>query len=149
MAHVAERLQALLSGGLPPVERAEVDSHLSACPACAEERDLLASARAVLPDLPSLEPRAGFAAMVALNAAAGRPAPFAQWLRWTVGGLAAGAAALAIVALVPARPGHHLGDDLRIAQRLDLYEDFAVVEHREALEELEVVSVLHTLEARP
>jgi hypothetical protein len=58
-------------------------------------------------------------------------------------------AALAAAVLVPASPGPQRGDEVRIAQRLELFEDLAVVQHREALEDLEVVSVLHTLEARP
>jgi anti-sigma factor RsiW len=149
MAHVADRLQALLSGGLPPVERTEVDAHLAACPVCSEERDLLASAHAMISPLSATEARPGFAARVALHAAGRGPTSFGQWIRWTAGGIAAAGTALAIAALLPAPLGHQRADDLRIAQRLDLFEDFAVVEHREALEELEVVSVLHTLEARP
>jgi hypothetical protein len=41
--------------------------------------------------------------------------------------------------------------DMRVAQRLDLYEDMAVMQHQQALEDLDVVAVLHTLhaEARP
>ena len=38
---------------------------------------------------------------------------------------------------------------MRIAQRLELFEDLGVLQNREALEDIEVVSVLHTLEARP
>jgi len=149
MAHVADRLQALLSGGLSPSERADVDLHLTTCPTCLEERDLLASARPLISPLPAPEPRIGFAARVASAAADRRPGPFGRWLRWSAGGVAAAGAALAVAALLPAAPVHQRGDDLRIAQRLDLFEDFAVVEHREALEDLDVVAVLHKLEARP
>jgi hypothetical protein len=112
------------------------------------ERDLLADGLAVMPRLPPSEPRAGFAAQVAFAARdAGRP--FGQWLRFSLGGLAvASAAAVAVVVAAP--PSRH-GDELMVAQRLDLFEDLAVVQHQQALEDLEVVEVLHTLapEAHP
>ncbi|HYY52485.1 MAG TPA: zf-HC2 domain-containing protein [Myxococcales bacterium] len=150
MAHVGSRLQALLSGTLSPGDREEAEAHLRGCPDCREERDLLAAARMVIAPLPAREPRVGFAPTVALNARDQRGAPFLRWLRWSFGGVAAaGAAAVAAALLVPATPASPRGDDVRIAQRLELFEDLAVVQHREALEDLEVVSVLHTLEARP
>jgi anti-sigma factor RsiW len=148
MAHVTGRLQALLSGVLSGPDREEVEAHLSACPGCSEERDLIASARALLPPLPELEPRAGFAARVALNARDPRPSPFQSWVRWTAGGLATAAAAALLVAVLPA-PRQAGGDELKLAQRLELYEDLAVLQNQQALEDLEVVSVLQTLEGRP
>ena len=148
MDHVGDRLQALLSGALSGVEKAEAEAHLSACPACREERDLVGSAMAILSPLAAAEPRPGFAARVALNARDRRPAPFTRWLRWTAGGVAvAAAAALAVVALPPAQRERH--DDVRVAQRLELFEDLAVVQNQQALEDIDVVAVLHTLEARP
>ena len=150
MAHVGQRLQALLSGGLSPADREEAEAHLHGCVACKEERDLLAAARAVIAPLPAQEPRVGFAPMVAVNARDQRGSPFLRWLRWSFGGVAAAAvAAVAVGLLIPATPPSQRGDEVRIAQRLELFEDLAVVQHREALEDLEVVSVLHTLEARP
>ena len=150
MAHVVHRLQALLSGGLSPAEREEADAHLRGCAQCREERDLLAAAQTVMAPLPGREPRVGFAAMVAVNARDQRSAPFLRWLRWSFGGVAAAAvAAVAAGLLVPATPPSQRGDEVRIAQRLELFEDLAVVQHREALEDLEVVAVLHMLEARP
>lgn len=150
MPHVADRLQALLSGALPLPEREEADAHLSCCAQCREERDLLLSARALLPPLPAREPRAGFAASVALGARDLRASAFSRWLRWAFGGAAAaGVAAVAVALLLPAQRGAGRGDEVTIAQRLDLFEDLAVLQNREALEEMEVVSVLHTLEARP
>src|SRR5881392_285241 len=114
------------------------------------EEELLAEARQVIEPLPPVEPRAGFAAMVALNARDRLVSPFARWLRWSLGGLAlAGAAAVAVAVVAPAlRPPVH---DVMLAQRLDLFEDLTVVQNQEALEDLEVVEVLHQLqpEARP
>lgn len=109
---------------------------------------LLLEAQAVIRPLASREPRAGFAAMVALNARDRQRSAFAGWLRWALGGMAvAGAAAVVVVLAVPA-PRH---EDALLAQRLDLYEDLAVVQNQQALEDLDVVQVLHTLqpEARP
>jgi len=142
-------LQAWLSGALSPAEHEEAAAHLDGCATCRDERDLLAAARAVLAPLAPRDPRAGFAAMVALNARDRRQPAFASWLRWSFGGLAvAGAAALAVVVAMPA--AHH-NDELVLAQRLDLYEDMAVVQNQQALEDLDVVEVLHVLQpvARP
>ena len=149
MTHVADRLQALLSGTLPPPERESADDHLAVCPECREERDLLLSARGVIAPLPPREPRSGFAATVALGARDLRARAFGGWLRWTFGGIAAAGVAAAAALLVPSGAGMPRGDEVQIAQRLDLFEDLAVVQNRDALEDIEVVSVLHTLEARP
>jgi anti-sigma factor RsiW len=148
-AHIASRLQAYLDGALPPAERDQAAAHLAACPACREEHDLLAQGRSLIAPLPRKDPRAGFAATVALAARDGRVSPFAQRLRWSVGGLAlAGVAAVAVVVATPVAPPPR-GDELVLAQRLDLFEDMTVMQNQEALEDLDVVAELHTLEARP
>lgn len=113
-----------------------------------DDDQLLREARALLPPLSGREPRAGFAAMVALNAR-DRRRPFAAWLRWSLSGLAvAGVAAVALAVAMP--PAHH-EEDVVLAQRLELFEDLTVVQNQQALEDLDVVEVLHTLqpEARP
>lgn len=140
--HIAEKLQRELS----PQDR----EHLLACAACREEHELLLSAQQLIAPLPPAEPRAGFAAMVALNARDRRASGFAHWLRWALWGAAlAGAAALALVVAMPGGPPR--SRDVMIAQRLDLFEDMTVLQNREALEDLDVVSVLHQLqpEAQP
>jgi anti-sigma factor RsiW len=150
MPHVADRLQALLSGTLPVPEREAAEAHLATCAQCREERDLLLSAWALIAPLPARDPRAGFAVAVAFAARDRRANAFSRWLRWALGGAAAvGVAAVAAALLVPVQTGAGRGDEVKIAQRLDLFEDLAVLQNREALEEMEVVSVLHTLEARP
>ena len=58
--------------------------------------------------------------------------------------------ALIVVPLVQgSQPGPR--DEMILAQRLDLFEDFGIVQNQEALEDFEVVEVLHTLqpEGRP
>jgi anti-sigma factor RsiW len=147
--HIANQLQAYLAGALPPEEREQAAAHLAACPACREEHDLLTQARSLIPPLPAKDPRVGFAAKVALAARDAQVSPFAQWLRWSLGGVAlAGAAAVAVILATPVSHPHR-GEEMMLAQRLDLYEDMAVMQNQEALEDLEVVEVLHTLEARP
>ena len=107
----------------------------------------MAEARQVMPPLPPVEPRAGFAAMVALNARDGVRTGFGSWLRYALSGLAlAGAAAVAVVIASPRPAGSH---DVMVAQRLELLEDMTVMQNQQALEDLDVVTVLHTLEARP
>jgi anti-sigma factor RsiW len=146
--HIADRLNAYLAETLPPPDADEVRRHLVACPDCAEEHDLLASARASIAPLPAEEPRPWFAARVAARAAELRPRPVgAPWWRWAFAGGAAGAVALAIL-LVPRIAGRDGAprEDLMVAQRLDLYEDLNVVQNQDALEELDLVEVLHTLQ---
>jgi len=146
--HIAERLQPYLNGTLAGKEREEAEGHLAACASCRDERDLLAEGLGVLRPLPIFEPRAGFAAMVALNARDSRK-PFARWLRWSLGSLAlAGAAGLV---LVVATPKQQHTDEAMLAQRLELFEDMTVMQNQQALEDLDVVEVLDKLipEAHP
>ncbi|HTO98220.1 MAG TPA: zf-HC2 domain-containing protein [Myxococcales bacterium] len=150
MDHVAHRLQALLSQTLSPKEREEAEAHLASCAGCRDERDLLLEAHLSIAPLPVREPRSGFAASVALAARDRRADPFRRWIRWALGGVAAaGIAAVAAVALLPGNGLSGRSDDVQVAQRLELFENLDVLQHQEALEDMDVVSVLHTLEARP
>jgi len=153
--HIADRLNAWLSGSLPEAEAAELRSHLAGCAACEEERRLLEASRDVVQPGPAVEARPWLATKVAARAAELRPRPVgAPWWRLAFGGgLAAGAlAALALVA-VPALQKHEPAprEEMILAQRLDLFEDLGIVQNQEALEDFEVVEVLHTLgpEGRP
>lgn len=122
-----------------------------------DEAELLRQARAVLPALPDSEPRPGFAQRVAAHAMDERPRPLgAPWWRWAFGGAALASGAAAFLLLLGPRapaPGGEAamlaglsGPELQLAQRLDLYEDLAVVQDQEALEDMDVVSVLHELQ---
>jgi hypothetical protein len=143
--HIADRLGAWLAGSLPEAQAAEVRRHLDSCAVCAEERDLLREGISIVPPLPAFEARPGFAARAAARVGDGRPHPLgAPWLRWALaGGVAAAAAAAAVVI---ARPARAPGDEMVVAQRLDLFEDLNVVQNQDALRDLEVVAVLHTLQ---
>jgi hypothetical protein len=117
--------------------------------AIGDEKELLAEGLRVLPRLLDVAPRAGFAARVALNARDAHK-PFAQWLRFSLGGLAvAGAAGLLLVVAIPKQQKGP--DDLVLAQRLELFEDMTVMQNQQALEDLDVVEVLDKLvpEAHP
>jgi hypothetical protein len=57
------------------------------------------------------------------------------------------AVAGAALIVVPAVRGPSAArDDMMLAQRLDLFEDLGIVQNQEALEDFEVVEVLHTLQ---
>ena len=141
--HIADRLGAWLAGTLPAAEAGEVRRHLASCTACAEELGLLQAGTSIVGPLPPALPRLGFAARVAARATELRPRPVgAPWWRWAFGG---GLAAAAVAVLI-ARPAPRANEEeLMVAQRLELFEDLSVVQNQDALRDLEVVSVLHTL----
>ncbi len=144
--HIADRLGAWLAGSLPAAEAGEVRRHLASCTACAEELGLLQAGTSIVAPLPAALPRLGFAARVAARATELHPRPIgAPWWRWAFGGGLAATAAAAVAVLI-ARPAPRPNEEeLMVAQRLELFEDLSVVQNQDALRDLEVVSVLHTL----
>jgi hypothetical protein len=60
MGHEHERLSAYLDGELPPLERAQVDAHLSGCRECADRLAELRAADAALAALPASAPAGYF-----------------------------------------------------------------------------------------
>jgi len=143
--HVADRLVAWAVGDLPEGEARQVREHLASCAACAEERDLLQEAASVVAPMGHGQPRPGFASRVAMRAVELRVQPAgAPWWRWAFGGAVAAAVAAAVV--VVARPrGAVPGEEVLLAQRLELFEDLSVVQNQDALRDLDVVALLHTL----
>lgn len=143
--HVADRLAAWAAGDLPDSEAKQVRDHLASCAACSGERDLLQQAAPVVGPLGRAEPRPGFASRVAARAVELRVRPVgAPWWRWAFGGAVAAGIAAAVV--VVARPrGAVPGEEVLFAQRLELFEDLGVVQNQDALRDLDVVAVLHTL----
>jgi anti-sigma factor RsiW len=55
-SHAEERLSAYLEGELDRAQKAEVETHLAACPECASLFEAMRDARDVLATLPELEP---------------------------------------------------------------------------------------------
>lgn len=144
--HVANRLAAWVAGDLPDSEAARVREHVASCAACSEERDLIQQARSVVSPTPSGEPRPGFAVRVAARAAELHVQPVgAPWWRWAFGGALGAAVIAAAVALVGSGRAPVPGEELLVAQRLELFEDLNVVQNQDALRELDVVAQLHTL----
>jgi hypothetical protein len=144
--HVADRLAAWMAGDLKASEAARVGEHLGSCAACAEERDLLEQARPVVAPIPRGEPRPGFARRVAARAVELHVRPTgAPWWRWAFGGAAAAAAVAAAVLLLP-RPAPLPGEEIHVAQRLELFEDLSVVQNQDALRDIDVVAQLHKLD---
>jgi hypothetical protein len=99
--HESERLCAYLDGELPPGERAEVEAHLAACPACTALLADMAAVDAAARSLPAEAPEGYFDAfpsrvVARLGAASKAPARTRQLPTWTWA--AAAALLLAVVA---------------------------------------------------
>ena len=99
--HEGERLCAYLDGELPPGERAEVEAHLAACPACATLLADMTAVDAAAASLPAEAPEGYFDAfpsrvMARLGAASMAPARTRRLPAWTWA--AAAALLLAVVA---------------------------------------------------
>ena len=144
--HVADRLAAWAAGDLPDAEATNVREHLASCAGCAEERELLQEAAPLLSPTRDEEPRPGFAVRVAAQAMELRVRPVgAPWWRWAFGGAVAAAAVAAMAVIVVPRHAPPPGEDILVAQRLELFEDLSVVQNQEALRDIDVVAQLHTL----
>ena len=157
MRHVREELTALLDGALETGRRSAVEAHLAACAACRAERDRLATALAALRGLPAPPPpspafEARFWARLAREADRPRGALVRlAALRWRlIGPLAGAAAAAAVVVVLVAR---QRADERRMAQNLDLLDQYELVASLgdvESSEDVDVVTHLDELrEGRP
>jgi hypothetical protein len=99
-AHVGERLAAYLDGELTPRERAEIDAHLGACPACARKLQALSSVDAAVRALPAEAPPGyflGFPGRVRARLEAGKGRASWRLPVW----YAAAAAALVVAVSAP------------------------------------------------
>lgn len=155
--HVTEELTALLDGELCDTDRARVEAHLQGCEACAHERALLVAAMAGLEGLPGLEPSADLRRRV-LSALDEQPAGLGARIRALLSPrllipVSAAAAAGLAFALFPAgpRPARpEAGEELAIAERLELLEDYDLLamaaDDGINAADLEVVAHLHELE---
>ena len=94
-SHPAERLSAFLDGELSATDRAQVESHLRECPACAQELEELAAVDAFAREVPVQAPDGYFEALPArVRARVRRPARIPRPALWAV---AAAAAVMAVV----------------------------------------------------
>lgn len=153
--HVSEDLTALLDGELSAERRDEVQAHLSSCPACAAERDLLATALGRVAAVPPVEPGPDLRrkVLLALDQEAA-PRTWGAFLRGLLGARVLVPSGVAVAAglllYVSGRPVPEAGvDELEIAERLELLQDFDVVSAAPAgvnPEDLLVVAQLHELE---
>jgi len=94
-SHPAERLSAFLDGELSTADRAQVESHLRECPACAHELEELAAVDAFAREVPVPAPDGYFEDLPArVRARVRRPARIPRPALWAV---AAAAAVMAVV----------------------------------------------------
>lgn len=70
-----ERIQEQMDGRLSAAESAELDAHVAACPACAEERRAFAGLRTALRSLPAAKAPRGFSESVMAGVATAGPQP--------------------------------------------------------------------------
>ncbi len=149
MTHPTAELTAYLDGVLAPGERAEIEAHLEACPACQAERDRLASAIGLLSRLPRAEASPTFEQRFYARLATERAARVERrgfleriaW-RWLGPGLAGAAAAAAVVLYV----GAERRDERFLAEHLDLFENYEAVASVGTVERPEDVAVVAHLD---
>ena len=84
-SHPAEHLSAFLDGELSAEDRAQVESHLRECPACAHEIEELAAVDAFAREVPVQAPDGYFEALPArVRARVRRPARIPRPALWAV-----------------------------------------------------------------
>ncbi|HOX43987.1 MAG TPA: zf-HC2 domain-containing protein [Myxococcota bacterium] len=142
-----EELVALLDDALPAEARSRVEAHLAGCAACRQELEGLRRALRAIDGLPATAPGPGLEAAFEARFARERARGLRGVLRWLARpapalALGGAAAALALVlVLVPGR-GPSAGDELAVAQHLELVSDLEVLEQLELLEDLEAIESL-------
>ena len=130
--HVTEHLSALLDGELPELERARVEDHLKSCAACSAEREALSAAVQSLASVAPVEPSPALrrAVLAAVDAEPeGLLARLRSLLSWRllVPAAAATAAGAALFVAAARPPEGGLAEDLAVAERLELLQDYDVV----------------------
>jgi anti-sigma factor RsiW len=153
--HVQEELVALLDGELPEAERSRVEGHLVVCPDCRARRELLQGALASLSKAAPLEPSADLRRRV-LAAVDAEPRGLMERFRallstrFLVPAAAGLAAALFLVVSVGREQPVGAGEELEVAERLDLFEDYDVVATALPMDipasDMDVVVHLHELQ---
>ncbi|RJP92414.1 MAG: hypothetical protein C4518_07105 [Desulfobacteraceae bacterium] len=151
-------LSAFADGHLSEKDRSLVVRHLEACDLCRDEYAAIQSIDRLLRKSEELEPSANFAdsfwrKVDAMEAAKERKAWF-NWRDWGFRPVWAAAAATLVIASgvflyhrTPFRALDDAGDStgLLIAEDIDLYDDFEVVQHLELLEQWETISSMEEI----
>ncbi len=153
--HCRKELVAYHDGELSERVRQRVSEHLDRCADCRTELDALRTALALLAAPPEIEPSADYDRRfwdkirhIRTERAENR-ARLADgfWRLLSRRSALAGAAALAVcvclATLIAVRsPRQPSGEELVIAQNIDLFENLEIIEKSEALEQFELISVL-------
>jgi len=153
--HVRDELTALLDGELAQTERARVEAHLGQCPECAAQRDLLQGALASVARSTPIEPSVDLRRKV-LAAVDAEPQGFAARfhallsMRFLVPAAAGLCAALVLALSAGREQSVGAGEELEVAEHLDLLQDYDVVATALPLDiavaDMDVVANLHTLQ---
>ncbi len=153
--HPHAELAAYAAGDLPGGERAAVEEHVVGCRECqaqlADQRALLARLAAAVPAPPEVAWARYRAEVRARRAAAPRPFRRARWLTPVpIAAAAAVVAALIAVVFAVGVPGGRLPDLAAVehdglAGRLELIDNYRVVDQLDLLEDLDVIRNLDRL----
>jgi anti-sigma factor RsiW len=152
-----EDLTAYLDGELPSLRAKQVESHLAGCADCRATEALLRKTVVQLKSMPAFAPSPSMrrAVMHRLDEAPGWRERLAALLSPEILMPSAGLAAAALVAAAinaasqhPSVPGAMNGDQIALAQNLDVISDYDVL-GLERPEDLEVIQHLKELEAEP
>jgi len=151
-------ISAFADGQLSEKDRTQVVQHLEICDLCRDEYAAIQSIDRLLCGGEELDPSAGFAdsfwrKVDKMEAAKERKAWF-NWRDWGFRPVWAAAAATLVIASgvflyhqAPLRSSGDAGDSagLLIAEDIDLYDDFEIVQHLELLEQWETISSMEEI----
>ncbi len=134
------RIVPYVDGRLKESERAQVEKHLAACPACRLRVNEFRAVTGLLDELPQIEPSAAFDARVRARVAA-EPVKQSWWAWLEVSPRVALAASMLIAATVwiasrPAMMNTADTDDPQIQQDLPVLENYDVISSFEPLTDL-------------
>src|SRR5713101_2783004 len=134
------RIVPYVDGRMKENERAQVEKHLAACPACRLRVNEFRAVTGLLEELPQIEPSAAFDARVRARVAA-EPVKHSRWAWLAVSPRAAFAASMLLIATVwiASHPGIVNiadNDDPQIQQDLPVLENYDVISSFEPLTDL-------------
>lgn len=146
-------ISAFADGQLSERDRGRVERHLSTCERCREEYAAVCAVNRLLGDVDEIEPSSGFASGFWQKLAqTERPKPKTIWPGWRQWGFRpvwAAAAATVVIAFgllfyrqISQTPFNASGSNtaLLIAEDMELYENFEIIQHMDMLEQWETLS---------